>query len=258
MTDRSITFRPAEARDAEAIVDVFRAAMPSEIVAVNVLGLPKSPAFVRCSIEASQSGGNDRYWVAEETGLGIVGFAQLRGGLRTAYINNLHVIPSRQGMGLGRHLLRLMAADAATYEIGADVFDGSTVSAGLFRRAGFRPVGTYHWHVLAPPAEQAVRFVVHGLAMADAVHAAFDLSTIRVETPEHFHEVGRLCRGLFRLTTPSAFTDAALRPALAAIDPARSVLLIVQDRDDPVAASPFLVSRRLMARHEDVAARHQP
>ena len=202
-----IDIGPAQVADAEGIVGVFRSAMAEEVVRVNVLGMGKSAAFVSHSIEASHVGGGDAFWVAREIGRGVIGFAQVRRGLQSAFINNIHVAPDRQGMGFGRRLIGLIVSGLDVQDVWADVFDGSTVSGELFRRAGFEVKGTYHWHIL-PPAEQAAgAFLVHDLPQADAVHALFDVSTIRVETPTQTHIVGRLGDGLFRLTTRASIED---------------------------------------------------
>lgn len=258
MTDRPITYRPAHVGDAHGIVDVFRSAMPPGIVAVNVLGMPRSVAFVGRAIEASEKDGSDRFWVADEAGVGIVGFAQLRRGIRRAFINNVQVLPSRQSAGIGGRLLRLLTADVQAAEVGVDVFSGSEVSRALFERAGFAPVATYHWHIVEPSTDAATPYVVHDLAQADLVHATLDVSTVRVETRKAIHPVGRLGPGLFRLTTSSAFEDEGLRPALAALDPTRSNLLIVVDRYDPVGRPPALVSYRMHASRDALTRKYGP
>ena len=237
-------------------MEVFRAAMPQDIVAANVLGQPRAALFVDRSIEAGALGGDDRYWVAEGTTGDVIGFAQLRLGLRVAFINNIHVLPRYQGRGIGTRLMQLMAAVIEAPEVVADVFLGSTVSAEIFMRAGLKPTETYHWHLLDPAAGDPGPYVVYDLPQADVVHAAFDLSTIRVETSDRIHPVGRMGARLFRVTASAALEDPALRSALTAIDPQRSVLAIVERSTDPLPTSPTLVSRRLAGSLEDLVGRY--
>jgi N-acetylglutamate synthase-like GNAT family acetyltransferase len=248
--------RDAIPGDATGIVSVFREAMPAAVVAVNVLGAPRAADFVDRSIAATGASGSDRFWVAENADRHIVAFAQLRLGLQTTFINNIHVVPDYQGIGIGNQLMRIMAETIASPEVGADVFDGSTTSAGIFERAGFRPTGAYRWHLLDPDAGDPGSYVVHDLPQADVVHDAFGVSMIRVETDSGNHTVGRIGPRLFRLTGASPLKDPWLRPALAGIDPERSVLAIVPDDEDPLPTPHALQSRRFLARRTDLAARY--
>ena len=90
-------------------------------------------------------------------------------------------------------------------------------------------------------------FVVHDLPQADVVHAAFGISTLRIETRTGIHHVGRMGDSLFRVTSTAAVQDESLLAALAALDPGRSVLAIMDARDDPLPGPPRLVSVRLHA-----------
>ena len=255
-TSHGYTFRAAAPADARAIVSVFRAAMPAAVVSVNVLGNPKASRFVDRSIAATASSGSDRYWVAEDEKGRVVAFAQLRLGRRIAFINNIHVKPGFQGMGIGDRLMRLMTEAVTASDVGADVFDGSATSAGIFERASFTPVGTYHWHILDPHPGEPGSYVVHDLPQADVVHDAFGVSLVRVETDSGTHAVGRIGPRLFRLTGAVPLKDPGLRPALTAIDPQRSVLAIVPDDEDPLPTPHALRSRRLRARRTDLVAKY--
>jgi ribosomal protein S18 acetylase RimI-like enzyme len=256
MHGERVTLRPAEPDDAEGIVSVFREAMPEVVVALNVLGMPEAPAFVRHSIEASTHGGDNRFWVAVEPGRGVVGFAQLRHGLRTAVINNLHVAPGHQGMGIGEGLMRLLTAGVAASEVRVDTFEDSAVSRALFGRIGFVPISTHHWHVRELAAGPVPEFVVQDLPQADVVHAAFGISTLRVETRTGIHLAGRMGDRLFRVTSTAAVQDESLLAALAALDPGRSVLAIMDARHDPLPGPPRLVSIRLHASLDLLSAKY--
>lgn len=252
---REFTFRAAKHGDGARIVAIFRAAMPAPVVALNVLGTPKAAVFVDAGITAAASGGSDRYWVAEGDDGQVVGFAQLRLG-RTTFINNLHVAPGYQGHRIGDRLMRLMTSVIPSNEVAADVFEGSDVSRGMFERAGFRVVDRFHWHVYQPKPEGVGWYAVHDLPQADVTHAAFDLSTFHVETATATHRVGRIGQNLFRLVGSSAVNDPDLRPALHRLDPSRSLLVILPDADDVSPLKPRLVSSRLTAPRDSVAARY--
>lgn len=247
MHSERVTLRPAEPDDAEGIVRVFREAMPEVVVSLNVLGMPEAPAFVRHSIEASTLGGDSRFWVAVEPGRGVVGFAQLRHGLRAAVLNNLHVAPGHQGMGIGGGLMRLRMAGVSASEVLADTFEDSAISRALLGRIGFVPISTHHWHVRELATAPVPEFVVHDLPQADVVHAAFGISMLRIETRTGIHHVGRMGDRLFRVTSTAAVQDESLLAALAALDPGRSMLAIMDARHDPLPEPPRLVSIRLHA-----------
>jgi N-acetylglutamate synthase-like GNAT family acetyltransferase len=252
------TFRDAVPGDGTGIVTVFREAMIATVVEVNVLGTPEAAHFVDRSIVATREEGSDRYWVAETMAGRIVAFAQVRRGLGVAYINNIHVLPSVQGHGIGARLMRLMARAIDTPEVGADVFEGSDVSWAIFQRAGFRQNESYHWHVLEPDLRKPEPYVVHDLPLADAAHAACGLSLIRVETATGMHQVGRIGPQLFRLVGAAALEAPRLGPVLGSIDPARSTLAIVPANEDHLGLSPLLVGRRLQARRSDLIAKYGP
>ena len=251
-------FRPAEPDDGLRVVSVFRAAMPEAVVAVNVLGTSKAARFVDHAIEASKAGGSDLYWVAEDAAGEAVAFAQLRLGRETTFINNLHVAPDHQGRGIGGRLMRLMTTALSSEAVAADVFEGSGVSRGMFERAGFELANTFHWHLQAPGPSEPGWYAVHDLPQADATQEAFDLSVFRVETSAGSHQVGRIGTKLYRLVGAAAVADPHLRAALHALDPNRSILMIVPADVDTATTEPHLVSRRLMASRVSVASRYGP
>ncbi len=230
--------------------------MSTAVVSVNVLGTPQAAEFVDRTIEAVPPRGSDRYWVAETPEHGVIAFAQVRLGTRTSFINNIHVLAEFRGQGIGDRLMRLMTAAISSEQVGADVFGGSTTSAGIFERAGFRGSDEFRWHLLAPVKGGPNVYLVHDLPQAEVAQAAFGLSTIRVETQTTIHTVGRIGPSLFRLVGTEPLEDTQLLPILGDIDHQRSVLVIVPEKSDPLTSRPMLVSRRLLASRVDLAGKY--
>jgi N-acetylglutamate synthase-like GNAT family acetyltransferase len=230
--------------------------MPARITALNVLGTPLATAFVHRSVEASARGGDNRYWVAVHPDDEVVGFAQLRRGMRAAVINNLHVSPDYQGRGIGHRLLERMTAAIEARDVSADVFLESPVSRALFGRIGFEVIHTHHWHLVETDGPGALEVVVRDLPQADTVHAAFGISSLLIETRTGVHHVGRMGDAFYRVTTAAAIRDPVLLPALALLDPARTVLAIIDASDDPLPGPPELVSERLHAPVDLLIARY--
>jgi len=86
-----------------------------------------------------------RVWLAEEAGVGIayialtLGFSLEFGG-RDAFVDDLYVIPTHRGQGIGRALLS--ACEQACRELGVRALHlavrPSNPAAVLYRRVGFR------------------------------------------------------------------------------------------------------------------------
>lgn len=245
--DDRILMRPAQRPDADAIVQVFLEAMPEVVTSLNVLGTAKSAAFVRDSIAAAGKDGEAGYWVAVEKERGVVAFVQMRRSFGTAILNHIHVVPDRQARGIGTSLLRFVLGGIEAEELALDVFDESAVALSLYRRLGFAPLQRYHWHILELPAAADHGFLVRNLPQADVTHAAFDLSSLQVETRSGTYEVGRLGDRWFRITSAQALADDDLLPALAALDGTRAVFAIVSADGDPYPGPPVLSSVRLSA-----------
>lgn len=247
--------RSAAPGDGPAIISVFREAMPEAVVAVNVLGTTKAAAFVDHSIAASETGGSDLYWVAQDATDRVVGFAQLRLGRSTTFVNNLHVAVEHQGRGIGDRLMRLMTGALTSDEVAADVFASSEVSRRMFERAGFEAVGTYYWRMLESASADPGWFTVHDLPQADAAHQAFGLSVFRIETSASTHSVGRIGSRLYRLVGEAA-SDPYLPAVLHRLEPNRSILAIVPAEGDAPPGEPYLVSRRFAASRAAVTRKY--
>jgi ribosomal protein S18 acetylase RimI-like enzyme len=153
---------------------------------------------------------------------GVAAFRHLDGA---AFLNHISIGRRWRGRGWGR---RLLAAAAARYlderparRIVLDAFAGQFPQA-WYRRLGFVRQERQGWYIRSCPAPGNRPLAVPGLAAANRRHRAWGFSTIRVGP----YTVGRLWAPYFRLTDPAAARDRDLTGRLAALDPARRLLLV--------------------------------
>ena len=186
--------------------------------------------------------GASRYYLLHLGGVvaGVAAFRHLDGA---AFLNYICISPRWRGLGLGRNLLAA-AADRYLYEyparqVALDAFAGQFPQA-WYRRLGFVRQQRQGWYVRSSPVPGDKRLALPDLAAADRRHRAWGFSTITLGP----YTVGRLWTPYFRLTDPAAARDRDLTGLLAALDPARRLLLVACTAPrgwTPVARSERLV-----------------
>lgn len=186
-----------------------------------------------------------QFYLLRREGLvaGLAAFRRLDG---CAFLNHLAIGARWRGRGLGR---RLLAESAAAFLkthparwVALDAFAGRPATA-WYRRLGFVIQEQRDWYTRTSPSPLGRRLTVvgvQGLAEADRRHRAWGFSTFTAGP----YTVGRLYTPYFRFTDPGAARDRDLVGLLAALDPARRLLLVASGAPPPwtrVARSDRLV-----------------
>lgn len=153
---------------------------------------------------------------------GVAAFRHLNGA---AFLNHICIGPRWRGRGWGRGLLAAATAryldECPARWIALDAFAGQFPQA-WYRRLGFVLQERQGWYIRPCQAPGGERLALPDLAAADRRHRAWGLSTITLGP----YTVGRLWAPYFRLADPAAARDRDLTRLLAALDPARRLLLV--------------------------------
>ena len=234
----SVEIRPATARDADGLVAVVRDGFDPAFQTTMTYGCSGMAQFVRDQLDLPAWFCDSRYTVAGVRER-VVGGVDLRAAGGALVLNYISVHPEHRSGGLARRLLAASVEAFPAAGLGVmqlDVLATNRVARQWYERLGFRPASETHWWEVdlgdAPDAGAAV--VVHGFPQAQAAHARFGFSQVRLAAPTGTYEVGRLGADWFRLTDAAALADAALLGALRWLDPRRRVLaLLPPDADGP-------------------------
>jgi L-amino acid N-acyltransferase YncA len=142
----TLTLRTAEARDAEAIAEIYNHEVTHGVSTFDLTlrSVEEQRAWI------SARGGAFSVIVADDTLLGVVGFAALstyrdRAGYRTTVENSIYVRRDQHRRGLGKLLLaRLLevARDSGFHTVIARIESTSVGSLALHESLGFTLVGT--------------------------------------------------------------------------------------------------------------------
>ncbi|MGA1183212.1 MAG: GNAT family N-acetyltransferase [Ilumatobacteraceae bacterium] len=143
---QTLTLRTAEARDAEAIAEIYNHEVTHGVSTFDLTlrSVEEQRAWI-----AARSGAFSVI-VADDTLLGVVGFAALstyrdRAGYRTTVENSIYVRRDQHRRGIGKLLLaRLLevARDSGFHTVIARIESTSVGSLALHESLGFTPVGT--------------------------------------------------------------------------------------------------------------------
>ena len=141
----TLTLRTAEARDAEAIAEIYNYEVTHGVSTFDLTlrSVEEQRAWI------SARGGAFSVIVADDTLLGVVGFAALstyrdRAGYRTTVENSIYVHRDQQRRGIGKLLLvRLLdiARDSGFHTVIARIEASSEGSLALHTSLGFIKVG---------------------------------------------------------------------------------------------------------------------
>ena len=138
----TLTFDPAAEADADALLGLARAFHRDE-------GHPIGDAGEAALRQVARGEPMARAWIVRQQGEAIgyviitLGFSIEYGG-RDGFIDDLYLVPSARGHGLGRQLLEFALAQATGLGIGTlhlEVETGNDTATRLYRRAGFEATG---------------------------------------------------------------------------------------------------------------------
>lgn len=138
----TLTFDPAGEADADALLHLARAFHQEE-------GHPIGDAGEAALRQLARGEPMARAWIVRQQGEAIgylimtLGFSIEYGG-RDGFIDDLYLVPSARGHGLGRRLLEFALARATELGIGTlhlEVETENDAATLLYRRAGFEETG---------------------------------------------------------------------------------------------------------------------
>jgi len=215
--------------DAGQIVHVMRQGYDPAWLDVMLYGCEGVEHHVEAQIRLGRAS-QYRYKVHRQDGR-IVGVAEFRIHGKTLELNNIVVLPSGQGGGVGRTLLREMVGEAMQQgrrTLCLDVLESNVRAMDWYTRLGLETTsGLGYWRGTLPRAASPDSFVIPDLPQADAVHARFGFSEFTVEGQERSVRVGRLGMRYFRLLGWQSASDRSLTAFLGALDPGRRLLAII-------------------------------
>jgi GNAT superfamily N-acetyltransferase len=146
-TASDLEVRPARRRELAGLVRLLAAQFREHQIALPEAEIARAAAGM---FRYRQRG---RFLVAVQAGK-LYGVAALsfvwtleRGG-RTAWLDELYVVPERRGRGIGTALLRAAidsASAAGALAVDLEIDAGHQRAAGLYRRAGFMPLPRMRW-----------------------------------------------------------------------------------------------------------------
>lgn len=129
MVRSKVTVREAAASDCEALAAIDRASSPSPWSRSSLLGAVESPSSLL---------------LMAELGGEAAGFAALQFGGELAALDEIAVRPDLRRLGLGSALLKeavRFATARGCSSLTLEVRAGNLPAVGLYRSAGFKPVG---------------------------------------------------------------------------------------------------------------------
>ncbi len=166
---------------------------------------------------------------------GLAAFRRVEG---EAFLNHLYVAAPFRGRALGALLLERAARDYLARHPAArlalDVFSHNTLAAKWYARLGFKERARQAWclrrHIRQGPRASSRPTFIEGLSGADRGPRAWGFSSFVVRlSAGRRYRVGRLYKPYFRLAGAPAGRDVELHRALAALDPARRLVLHAPD-----------------------------
>lgn len=236
-----VELRPARVGDAAAIVAIIRDSFPPELRERIVYGCPGMQRFVEDLIRVPRPLAERRYTVAA-AGQRIIGCVEVAPAGSVLMLNYIAAAQDARGAGLGRRLLQAALSDAGAPAFGSmvlDVLADNHVAREWYLRLGFAPVAASTWWALTLDGRglaDDAGAIISGWAQAEAAHARFGFSELRVTTGTAAYAIGRLGSRWYRTAEPAALADTALHGALQRLDAGREVLAVLPDEVEPPAA----------------------
>lgn len=242
--------RPAEERDADAIVAIIRQGFAAERLGLFIYGCDGMARFVSYQIAAQQAGSDTVYAVADD-GDRVIGCVELRIFERELFLNYIAVKRECQERGFGSRLLRAAIERVHSPRqttMPLDVLDDNPARQWYARLGFTEGTATSWWDwPIAEAGERGLYYTVADFPSARTCHAVFGFGQFRLRTSAGEYMVGLLSDRWFRVTQPTALRDPAVPVALRTIDPGRRLLALIPEEAVPHTAGerPRLLARTL-------------
>lgn len=198
MPIRDVIYRPIRADEAKQVVAVHKSAFRRDTLRRTIFASPKVDRLLACLIAFPEWQREHLFlgaWVADN----LVGYAHYRTVDSSLHLNQVAVVPSHQGMGVGQGLLkewRGMAQQKGLSRITLDVEEDNPLALDWYRRLGLSPIAkTYIYEGRVATGSASAVPEQCGIELVDwentwAWQRAFGISTIRLRCGAKTWEVG--------------------------------------------------------------------
>ena len=228
---RNVNIRPAEPRDAEAVVGLIRESFRSQDVELTIYGCRGISEYLRRQFAASTFSAPPAL-VAEANG-SIAGYVELRRTCSSLSLNYIAIDCKWRGHGIASALLnRAMGqADCADGEsFTLEVFEHNTAAREWYTRLGFESVHRINILRARMPRGGYYRgAVLEGMPQADVCQEQFGFSSFTITVGAESFSVGRLGSRWFRISDPGLLGSPEALGILARMDTGRELLVIAPD-----------------------------
>jgi len=226
-----IAIRKARPGEGVVVARRIKESLPLSIEGLTIWHCSRVDHWVEMHLAAP---GTSIFYVAADEHAEVIVAAEFRTSNDTVFLNQVGVIPSRQGEGIGRRLLaaglRELSQREGVASLALDVETANERADAWYRRLGLSPVSRTYWTLTAPRPRGAAPAPVRDWEQAEQAHARFGFSRFQIHTAGGLFAVGRLADSLFRLTSDQVWRDPAVHAALDRIDARRRLLLISESR----------------------------
>lgn len=220
------TCRDVQADECTLVVALHRAAFPPEQVARTIYGAPRTERYLASLLRFPQLQKSHRmFGVWEHTKL--IGYAHVRTLDESSHLNNIAVLPSYQGQGIGSWLFKCW--EEWTRQMGSrvmslDVDTQNERACRWYQQQSFETRNIV-WNYEKDLQASAVD--LHELTLldwenAEAWQQAFGFSTFRISYGESSWTIGRLGLTHFRVTE---LIPPTVEGVLAQMDTSRRLLI---------------------------------
>lgn len=221
------TIREARPGEGAVVARLIRESLSRSTEGLTIWHCSRVDRWVEMHLAAP---GSTAFYLALDESDQAIATAEFRVARETVFLNQIGVIPSWQGKGIGGRLFAAGSREVSQREgatsLGLDVETANERANAWYRRLGLLPISRTHWSLTTLQPGDAAPARVEGWDDAERAHARFGFSRLQVHGNVGPVAVGRLGDSLFRLTSEEAWGDPTVHAALDRIDAKRRLLLI--------------------------------
>ncbi|WP_164821433.1 GNAT family N-acetyltransferase [Paenibacillus koleovorans] len=242
---------PFRLEDVDHACSMLRQAMPEKEYTRTIFACDGYNEYLRASCRCGERSSTHLIGAYIEDRL--VGFAEWRRLDQMVVLNNLMVETDFRSRGVGGRLVAYgeeLARKDGVRTMALDVFSWNESAYAWYLRLGFEEAGRTYWYEgalrtgeesLEPldPAAAASPCIIDEYPIAEAHHAAYGFSSLKLRTPSGTVQIGRLGNKLFRIQAKGRDWDEGGRLLyyLAELDADRDVLLLTPEPNLHLAES---------------------
>ncbi|MDF2667706.1 MAG: hypothetical protein K0R67_12 [Paenibacillus sp.] len=235
-----VQFRPLDSdKDIQKACRLLRDSMPEREYNRTIFSCSGYPQYLRAAFWCRTHAAT--MLIGAYDGEHLIGFAEWR-RLETQFVlNNLNVDAAYRSYGIGSRLIAYGEELALKEGVGTltlDVFAWNEHAYEWYKRLGFVETNRTYWYERSlysrgnsPVMDSVPPYIVEDFPMAEAHHAAYGFSSLRIRMQRGTIQVGRLGASYYRLQTQNGDWDwnGSLIAALTDLDPERRLLLLSPD-----------------------------